>query len=817
MSDSVRVSVRSLVEFILRSGDIDERRGGMADRDAMQLGSRLHRKLQKSMGKGYRAETALSMTVPFDGVDVTVEGRADGIYEEDGLTIVDEIKGIMRSIENLAEPVPVHLAQARCYAAIYAEQQELDRIGVRMTYASLETEQVRYFYETWEREALTAWFLNVVGRYQKWAQWQTDWRALMRESVHGVSFPYPYRPGQHDLAAGVYRTIARGKKLFIQAPTGAGKTLSVVFPSVKAMGEGLAEKIFYLTARTVTRTVAQEAFRLLTAQGLRSKIVTITAKEKICLCPGESCSPESCPYAKGHFDRINDAVFDLLAAEDVFDRETLQDWAKERMVCPFELSLDVSTWADAVICDYNYVFDPRAYLRRFFADGAKGSYVFLVDEAHNLVERGREMFSASLVKEDFLALKRQGRGRDAALSRALERCSRAMLAMKRASEDKVTVLPDPGTFPAVLTGLCGCMEDFLEDCRDEALREDALSLYFAVRTFLDVCDRLDECYVTYSELLGSGEFRLNLLCVDPSANLQEIFDRGIAAVLFSATLLPLDYYRKLLSRSEEDYAVYARSSFDPARRSVLIGRDTSTRYTLRGPQQYRRIAEWIRLTAEAREGNYMVFFPSYRMLEDVADCFADICPPGIRTIMQKSGMTEPEREAFLDAFEAEPEGTLVGFCVMGSVFGEGIDLRRDRLIGAVIVGCGIPQVCTEREILKDYFDKRGMDGFRFSYLCPGMNKVLQAAGRVIRTEEDAGVIVLLDERFTREQYRGMFPREWAGVRAAAAKEAGPLLSAFWAGLEEKKNCSKLPDYDMLKRKAERGKDTSSGEPTGAGE
>ncbi len=781
MEDTARISVRDLVEFILRSGDIDNRRGGLSDPDAMQMGSRIHRKLQKSMGPAYRAEVSLSETVPFDGVDVTVEGRADGIYEEGSLTVIDEIKGILRGLEHVEEPVPVHLAQAKCYAAIYAEAHSLERIGVRMTYCSLETEEVRRFREDYDREELRAWFLDVVARYQKWAQQQADWERERNDSIRGVEFPFPYRPGQRDLAAGVYQTIRRGKKIFIQAPTGAGKTLSVVFPSVKAMGEGLAEKIFYLTSKTVTRTVAQEAFGILGEQGLRCRVVTLTAKEKMCLCETPVCEPESCPYAKGHFDRINDAVFDLIREEDVFDRETLQDWAKKRMVCPFELSLDVSTWADAVICDYNYAFDPRARLRRFFGEGSRGGWIYLVDEAHNLVDRGREMFSADLIKEEFLALRRSLKGRDAALARSLEKCSRAMLPMKRECGER-RVLSGPGALPVLLTGLCGRMEDLLEERPGREIEEEVLALYFRVRAFLDVSEQLDDCYVTWGGLLEDGRFMLRLYCVDPSAKLQERFDQGTAAVLFSATLLPVDYYRKLLSRDPEDYAVYARSSFDPARRKVLIGGDVSTRYTLRGPEQYRRIAEWILLTASARKGNYMAFFPSYRMLEDVADIFASICPKEITMLCQRSGMSEPEREAFLEAFEEDPEGTLVGFCVMGSSFGEGIDLRRDRLIGAVIVGCGIPQVCAEREILKEYFDARGMDGFRYAYLCPGMNKVQQAAGRVIRTEEDAGVIVLLDGRFARREYRSMFPREWQDAAVIDADAAGPRLEDFWSGL-----------------------------------
>lgn len=817
MEHKIRISVRNLVEFILRSGDIDNRRGTMADKDAMLLGSKLHRKIQGRMGAAYQAEVFLKGTFYGDleeieaedfpqeegtsqkepniskQYSITIEGRADGIIQEDNGVVVDEIKGIFRNLEYMEEPVPVHLAQAKCYAYLYAADHNLDQMTVQMTYCNLETEDIKRFRETYEFEELENWFFLILEEYKKWASWQIRWKQIRQASIRQIQFPFPYREGQRDLAAAVYRTIARKKKLFIQAPTGAGKTISTVFPAVKAVGEELGDKIFYLTAKTIARTVAEEAFALLKEQGLRYKTITLTAKEKICRCEEMECNPDACPYAKGHFDRINDAVFDMITHQERFDREALEAQADKWMVCPFELALDVSLWVDAVICDYNYVFDPRAHLKRFFAEGTKGEYLFLIDEAHNLVERGREMFSAQLYKEDFLTLKKQVKDIDKKMTRALERCNQHLLGLKRECgtvqdsmgvERNYEILNHAGMFPVALMNLCGIMEKFLEDSKNQELNQAVLELYFQIRSFLDICDRLDENYVVYTELEPDGRFKLKLFCVDPSVNLQECLEKGNSTVFFSATLLPIDYYKSLLSTETDDYAIYASSCFDQKNKQVIIGRDTSSRYTNRSLAEYQRIASYIKMMVEAKSGNYLVFFSSYKMMEDVAACFERIRPENVEVICQSSRMTEVEREAFLEQFSETEMKSLVGFCVMGSIFGEGIDLKGKRLIGAAIVGTGLPQVCNEREILKQFYDKKNGDGFRYSYLCPGMNKVLQAAGRVIRTETDRGVILLLDERFTKYQYQQMFPREWEDFEVCVLGNMEEKLQNFWNCQEE---------------------------------
>ena len=783
----IRISVRNLVEFILREGDIDNRKAGLPDKEAMQLGGRIHRKIQRQMGSDYHAEVPLKITVPCEGFVIQIEGRADGIQKTADGVVVDEIKGVLRELEYIEKPVSVHLAQAKCYGYIYGKQQELDSITVQMTYCQMETEEVKRFQETFSIEELERWFLDIVMQYEKWARFQVEWRQTRDATIKEAEFPYPYREGQRELVTSVYRTILRKKKLFIQAPTGVGKTMATIFPAVKAVGEGLGDKIFYLTAKTITRTVAEQAFQILKKNGLQYKVATLTAKEKICFCEKAECNPDVCPYAKGHFDRVNDAVYEMITTMEEMSRENIETQAKKHNVCPFEMGLDVSLWVDAIICDYNYVFDPNAHLKRFFSEGKKGEYLFLIDEAHNLVERGREMYSAVLYKEEFLQMKKAVRYESVKLTRQLEGCNQMLLEMKRECQT-YKEYNSISHFALKLLNVMNGLQKLLEE--KEQVDEEVLEFYFHVRNFLNIYEEVDENYVIYTELEEGGDFKLKLFCVNPAVKLQNFLSQGNSTVFFSATLLPIRYYKKLLSVETDDYAVYAHSPFKEANRLLVLGQDVSTKYTRRGYEMYERFAIYIKNVMQAKPGNYLVFFPSYRFMEEVRETFERYRTEEMCCMMQEQNMNEQDREAFLQEFEAEREGSLAGFCVMGGIFSEGIDLTKERLIGAMIVGTGLPQVCNEREILKQYFDRHGENGFDYAYLYPGMNKVLQAAGRVIRTEEDKGVIALLDDRFAGRRYLEIFPREWRKLTYCNVKTIGEKVEQFW------KNAYIEPESDI---------------------
>lgn len=859
----IKISVRTLVEFILRHGDIDNRHQGSPD-NAMQEGSRIHRMIQKRMGSDYEAEVPLRLSFDEEKYILAVEGRADGIFMRDGGVTIDEIKGTYRELYKIKEPMPLHIAQAKCYAYMYAVEQKLTAVSVQITYCHIPTEEVKYFVEEYTYPELKKWFTELKNAYKKWADYQWAWKRRRQESIRELKFPFPYREGQKELAAGVYRTIFHGRKLFLEAPTGVGKTISTVFPAVSAMGQGMGDKLFYLTAKTITRTVADETFELLRERGLHFKSVILTAKEKICFMEEVECNPEYCPYAKGHFDRINDAIFDLLTAEDSFSREKVEEYALKHQVCPFEMCLDLSLFADGIICDYNYLFDPHVYLKRFFQEGVKGDYLFLIDEAHNLLERGREMYSAVLFKEQFMEMRREikmtivsettshsekdrisgqislelaenltdlsqkeedeaeyfeepSREEDGKKRRRkggksifvkegyadkllyqLDRCNKELLKLKRECETNC-ILYEIDDFITPLTRLDNILEEYLNEQEQTPpdIREVLLDFYFEVGHFLTIYELLDENYIKYCSLCEDGSFMVKLFCVNPADNLRACMDKGRSTTLFSATFLPIQYYKSLLGGTEQDFEIYARSVFNPEKRALLIADDVTSRYTRRGEDEYNRIADYIEQIVRNRHGNYMVFCPSYAFMRSIYEHYtARYAGEERECILQSEAMKEADREEFLNRFrENRSEGNdlfgsinmeveemdtvLIGFCVLGGIFSEGIDLKNDSLIGAIIVGTGLPQVCFERELLKDYFDSESDSGFDYAYRYPGMNKVLQAAGRVIRTAEDVGVIALLDDRFNQYSYRKMFPREWDNNQRVTIDTVSSRVERFW--------------------------------------
>ena len=779
----VRISVRNLVEFILRNGDLVSG-SGTSDKEAMLKGSRLHRKIQKQMGSHYQPEVSLKKDTEYDDLILRVEGRADGIFLQDEQFCIDEIKGVYKKLELMEEPVLVHRAQALCYAWIYLDAHDLEKIDIQMTYAHLDTEVIKRFRETLTRAELKQWYEELTDSYHKWLAYQIEWRKKRNESMENLEFPFAYRKGQREMVSGIYHAISKKEQIFIQAPTGVGKTMSAVFPAVRAIGQGMAETVFYLTARTITRTVAQDAFEILRDRGLLFKVITITAKEKLCFCDKPECDPEKCPYAKGHYDRINDAVYELWTTEQSFDRETLLRNAQKWQVCPFEMSLDLAVWMDGVSCDYNYVFDPNVCLKRFFGENVSGNYLFLIDEAHNLVDRGREMYSASICLNDVIETRKFVKPYSQKLWKKLGKVKKQMEELRQnCGEWKVE--ENAGVLPISLLSVQGELDQFLEESPAQEVVDGILDFYFEVRDFLNISELVDDNYVVYTAFDENGRFYMKLFCVNPAENLQKCLDKGNSTVFFSATLLPLQYYRKMLSTRSENFGMYVESPFEQKKRCLMICRDVSSKYTRRGYEEYRKIAEYIARMSWQKKGNYMVFFPSYRLMEDVYQVYQDeFSVSWVRCISQHASMTELEREEFLEEFTEETEETLVGFCVMGGIFSEGIDLIGDRLIGAAVVGTGLPQVNCEREILKGYYDEKGEQGFDYAYRYPGMNKVLQAAGRVIRTKEDTGAILLMDERFLNRDYRNLFPREWNDACTCTLGNVEKHLQAFWDVSEE---------------------------------
>lgn len=813
--NTFNISVRNLVEFMCLGGDIDNRDTGVADVKVMQEGARLHRKIQHSMGSNYRAEVLLrnKEELTSEGgieYELRIEGRADGIIadiEEDedgnklpiGEVTIDEIKTMQSDVGKLKEPVYVHKAQAMVYAYIYLTRYNLESINVQLTYCNTETEKIVRFKEQYDSESIIKWYRELVAGFKKWMDYVFDERAERNASIQKLHFPFEYREGQKNLVASVYHTVKEQKVLYIQAPTGVGKTISTVYPAVQSCSNGLTDKIFYLTSKTITRTVAEETYAILRNAGLHFRTVTLTAKDKICHLDEHNCNPEVCEYAKGHFDRVNEAVYDIITNEAVINRDTILQYSVKHKVCPYEMSLDVSYWCDGIICDYNYVFDPDASLKRYFGDGGKGNYVFLVDEAHNLVDRAREMYSATLVKEDFLACKRVVKDMDKRLASYLEKCNKYFLELKRTCDKEYVIIDDYcGTFFANLQSSYSYMQKFLDKNKGKPVCDEIIEFFFKIRHFINMYDCIDEKYVIYAEHTDDGDFALHLYCVDPSGQLSQRLSQGISTIMFSATLLPVNYFKEMLSGNADDYAVYAHSPFDTDNKRVLIGRDVTSRYTRRNYNEYAKIAGYIHTLTQSKQGKYMIFFPSYSYMREVYDIYIQkyACnvidlhdvedgsyiyhiSEGENVLIQDNNMKEADKENFLSVFMDNTSGNVTGFCVLGGIFSEGIDLRDKSLIGACIVGTGIPMICRQRNILRNYFDSMGKNGYQYAYVFPGMNKVLQAAGRVIRTADDKGIILLLDDRFMTQEYQMQYPREWDKVYPVDINNTGKCIEDFW--------------------------------------
>lgn len=784
----IRISVRDLVEYVYRSGDLDSRFVGMGKANE---GTRLHIKIQglrkdeaAESGETYYKEVSVSKMVCFGDIVFVVSGRIDGLLKGiEGITL-EEIKTTSGPLEIISEDTyPVHWAQALCYAYMYESEQSEKVTDIRLTYYNVDSGEQKILNKTVNFEELEKHFSEVVEKYYGWAYAACEWSALRNSTIKNLEFPYDkYRKNQRKLAVAVYKTITASGRIFIQAPTGTGKTISVLFPAVKAMGEGNTEKIFYLTAKTITRQAALDAIGKMQGKGLRIKAIVLTAKDKICFKEESDCNPEYCEYARGYYDRVNTVLKEVFEKEDIITRELVEEYAGRHMVCPFELSLDISYWTDCIICDYNYVFDPRVSLRRFFAE-TESNYVLLIDEAHNLVDRAREMFSAELYKKPFLELKRLMKVKAPLISKAASGINLAMLAIKKKSGSKNCCMSKEELkelYP-VLRAFIRQGEEWLSSNHREQGYREVLELYFEASAFIRIYEIFDERYTAYVELSGS-DVKLKLFCLDPSKLLGDITGRMKASAFYSATLTPLNYFKDILGGSEQDYNIKLPSPFEESNLSLNIAGNVSTRYADR-ESSLSEIVEYIKAVVKARKGNYLIFFPSYKYMNEVFGLFT-VRYPEIKTILQQPAMQEEEKERFLQCFCRDKEEELIGFAVMGGIFSEGIDLEGDRLVGAVVVGVGLPQVCFERDIIMDFFKRKNSKGFEYSYMYPGMNKVMQAAGRVIRTESDRGAVLLIDERFCSGRYISIFPQEWMNKNIVTNhEELRRILEEFWSRME----------------------------------
>ena len=798
---AVEISVGELCRLALMNGDLDR---GLFRAGAWRLreGSSLHTMLQQAAGPEYHAEVPLTHTEMLDGLTYTVSGRADGINERrDGSGIlVEEIKSVRGGMFYLPPP-EVYTAQLRCYAHFLCVARGLAQIDTCLTYIHADTHELRRLERTERAEELATYFVGLLRRIAPRAQLAVERQVGIPDTLRSLPFPYPaLREGQEELIHTCRRAIRTGRRLFVQAPTGIGKTMSTLYPAVRALGDGLCDKIFYLTAKASTSAEAFRAARHIHESGGRMRTVMLTAKEQICLCPAvreegravsDCCNAIDCPYASGYYDRAQIALQDLLSQAHGYSRALIVEVAKSHRVCPYELSLDISELCELIICDYNYVFDPAVKLRRYFGPEAPDgqNYVFLIDEAHNLPDRARDIYSSTISRVLFEKVYAILPEAEEDLNHALEELILMLRGLRRLCRDTLTTdsegqesgyylsrAPIPQLAERVrrLQDVCA---DWLRKFRQHPLKPEIERISDATRDFLAVAETYDERFLTYVEIFG-GDTTVKLYCLDPSHLLDLCMRKVRTSILFSATLTPTDYFADVLGGGKKALQLSLPSPYDPNRLCLAAVDGISTRYEDR-EKSLRKIVSCIAATVSGRVGNYIVYFPSYAYMEKVRDAFAKKYP-SVPLIVQDRNMSARRRESFLSQFADDDKQLRVGFCVLGGSFSEGVDLPGRRLIGTIIVGVGLPGLSNERNILKEYFDGRCERGYDYAYTYPGMNRVLQAAGRVIRREKDEGVVVLIDDRYATAQYQMLFPASWMHLQYAGnATSLAELVKNFW--------------------------------------
>ena len=778
----VRISVRNLIEFVMRSGDIDNR---FRDNARMIEGIRAHQAIQKKYGDNYKSEYSLKNSTIIDDVEFIVEGRADGLLKEKDGFVIDEIKSTSRMLSEIDGTNKLHWAQAKCYAYFYALDNNLENISITLTYVSVEDYSTIIFKESFSFDELKDFYYRLLNEYLNFSKILARNLSKRNQTIKELDFPYKeYRKGQRKMAVAVYKSILDEKKLFVDAPTGIGKTISTVFPSVKSMGEDLTDKIFYLTSKSTQANEALKSIYILKNQGLFIKALSITSKEKICLNDEVKCNPIDCPFARGHFDRVNDALKDIIDSEEIMDFSTITSYAEKHRVCPFELELDISSYADFIICDYNYVFNPNTYLKRFF-DEVIDRYVFLIDESHNLVERARDMYGFSFNDERFKEISKKLDNKKQ--KNIIKYCDEIIdtfdqLYAKYGKKLYYYQENQIEDFDKKFIKLLKPLQKYLVEEHDDENYDELLNLFFDINKFLKIGEYYTKGFysvISYDE--DYDQIVYEIKCIDPSMVLSSTYKNARSVIFFSATLSPMIYFTKILG-ADDSLKLRLDMPFDE-KNFALFNREISTRYRDRNNNLV-FVSEAINEFINSKKGNYFIFFPSYSYLEDVYEDYKTRFDDEI--VIQDRFMNEKDTKKFLKQFDKDSQKT--AFVVLGGIFSEGVDLIGDRLIGSMIISVGMPGVSNERNLIKTHFDKLGENGFDYSYTFPGLNKVYQAAGRVIRSENDKGIIYLLDDRFNSYKYKSMYPKHWKnkGIKLVNEKSDFDIeAEKFWEDVGEK--------------------------------
>ena len=747
-----KIGVRDLAYFIHQSGDLTTEFFTNHD---MLAGSRAHDYLQSNYSEKDKAEYYIKREIEYLGKKYILDGYIDGVLNEDETIIIEEIKSTTKDLDEITiEYHQEHLAQAKIYAYLYALENNMELINIRLTYISIVDYDVKSFDMIAKIDDLEDFTLNTLEQYISWLNMLENSKNLREETIETIKFPFESeRPGQRTLMKATYQALTNKEILYCIAPTGIGKTMATMFSALKTLKEN--DKLFYLTAKGSGKNAPLDAIRILSKKGLKIKAIDITAKKKICNAKIGHCNPDECPFTKDYFSKLNQATKEIFDNYDIFSEDVILDITNKYKMCAFEFSLYLSYFCDIVIADYNYAFDPSAHLIRYFEDDSYKPKV-LVDEAHNLVDRSKDMYSAMINEVDIRVLRAKLNGYKPSIRNDCNKALEILDSYREYLTTNTTLFETSmnNDLNVILRNLFQKCDQIFEENKKIKDKDIALESYFKIMDFLNISEVYSETHRMIIKLIDD-QISINYFCLDASKFILETINNSIhGIVFFSATLYPIEYHANLITAGEGKY-LELESPFDPNNLDIIINSKISTKYKNR-IDSIDSIIEAIEIVTKSKSGNYIVFFPSYAYMNMVIE---QIIEPEYEMIIQKNNLSEIEKNDIINKFKTTTN-TKVGFFVMGGVFSEGIDYIGDALSGVIIVGVGLPLICDENNLLKEYYENIYQNGFNYAYTYPGFTKVIQAVGRVIRDYNDKGIALLMDERFMYNEYQSLMPRHW---------------------------------------------------------
>ena len=744
----IELSVHELVDFVLRKGDIDSRSFNSM---TMQEGTRIHNIYQSKQGSNYLKEYPLKGIFSYEDSLIYLSGRSDGIILEE-VPIIEEIKSTNCDLNSFfKENEEWHLGQAICYGYLYAIEKGLDKVKIRLTYISQVNNDIlkkNYCYKTDELLTKIHQYFDVYFQFARIIETRKNKR---NESLSVLRFPFSNaREGQMELIDFTKQAIESADSRFAEASTGIGKTMATIFSTLSYLKEDKLDKVFYLCPKNTNFDNAAKALEILNKEGYLLSYTEIRARSKMCPYKLEkTCNPDDCPLTVGYYSKLKDVLKDCLVHENLLNSEIIDKYAKKYDVCPFELSLDFSVYTDFVVCDYNYAFHPISYLRRFFEVPDKTYRIFaLVDEAHNLIDRARDMFTVTFSEEDYKNLKKELKGyRNPEINKILRKINQDLRLFKQFEfNDQPIILEQlDSKFIQHITKLRSEI-NVLETDNPKLKLKKGKDFLIDLYKFIVINDLLNDGF----KIILDNKYdnlTIKLFCIDPSSFINKSLFHFLGTLFFSATLTPIDYFQKVNLNRDGFKTISLPSPFNPNNFFLIINDNISIKYKDRD-KTLEEVVKEINIFVSKKVGNYLIFVPSFEYSRKIEKYFIN----DNRFVFQTATMTNKDKDEFLANFKENPQESRIGVCVISGSFAESIDLTGDRLIGVVIVGVGLPQVNFENNLVKDFYIQKEMNGYEFAYMNPGINKVLQALGRVIRTQNDKGSALIIDSRYAQSHY-----------------------------------------------------------------